>query len=167
MNPRERMIVLAIGGLVGLWVAYKSVDWMLVSPVQSANSEIERRREEYDAARKTRDRLPEIAKEWQGITRRTFSFDTRDAQNAFQAEIKSIAAKHQLRNVNVTPLTPGKLPKSDIATVSVRVTAEGTIDQVSGFLADFYRMPVLCDIKKLRLAPTKTLGGGEELRISE
>ncbi len=167
MNPRERLIVIAIGGLVGLWAAYKTVDWLLVSPVRSANVEIERRREEYAAAKKTRERLPEIAKEWQGVARRTYSFDTRDAQNVFQAEIKALAAKHQLRNVNVTPLTPGKLPKSDIATVSVRVTAEGTIDQVSGFLVDFYRMPVLCNIKKLRLAPTKTLGGGEELRISE
>jgi hypothetical protein len=168
MNLRERKLVLVIGGLVGLWAAWKAVDLLLISPMATARKQIATHEEEYRKARAKRDELPVLAKEWQGITARCYSFDGREVQTRFDDQIKQLAAKHGLTKTNTSPLSPGKLPnKSDVGTVSVRFTGEGSLKQVSEFLADIYRLPVLCVIRKLRLAPLKSVGGGDEIRIHE
>lgn len=167
MSGRERMTVLVIGGLVGLWALYGVVNWVFISPVTTANAQIKRLDKEYRDLKAQRDKVKRYADEWKEIAGRSYAFNLIETQNAFQTALKRLAAKHQLTGQSIQNASTGKLPGTDIVTVKLRVNGEGSLANVAAFLRDIYQLPVLLNITKLRLSPVTNTDGTQSVRIGE
>jgi len=167
MSKRERIMAIGIGGVLGAWALYGAVNWVFISPVTTANQQIKKLDREYRALRAQRDQVKQYAEEWKEFAKRTYSFNLIDTQNAFQTALKRLAAKHNLSGQSIQNASSGRLPGTDIATVVVRVHGEGSLADVAAFLRDIYQLPVLLNIRKLRLTPVVLPDGTLEVRIGE
>lgn len=167
MNPRERQLVMIIGGTIGAVALYQLVDRLTVRPVREAAAKVQDLEGRYVSLQRERAALPELGKRWTQFLRRTYSQDERDTQNLLREDLIRLASKHKLRNVVWTPRAVSHIPKSDIRTLGFLAKAEGNLNDVVAFLRDFYRMPILARIRKMRLAPVHQVGGSDEIRIDE
>lgn len=167
MSGRERTIAIGIGGLIGAWALYAAVNWVFISPVTTANQQIKKLDKEYRELRAQRDKVAKYSEEWKEFAKRSYSFNLIDTQNAFQTALKQLATKHQLSGQSIQNASTGRLAGTDIVTVTVRVNGEGSLANVAAFLRDIYQLPVLLNIKKLRLSPVSLPDGTLNVRIGE
>lgn len=167
MNPRERFIITIIGGVIGAWALYLAVNAFCLAPVRSADRDLANLSAEYSKLKRERDALPQVAKIWSGFAKRTYSFDERETQNAFGEELKRLATSHKLSGAQFTPRSGTKIGRTDVRTIAFQVVADGRLEQVTSFLRDLYELPVLIRLHKLHLAPTKQVGGSDEIKITE
>ncbi len=167
MMSRERLLVFVIGGLIGVWALYGAVNWVFISPLQTANQQIKKLDKEYRELKAQRDKVKGYAEDWKEIAKRSYSFNVIDTQNAFQTALKRLAAKHQLSAQSIQNASTGKLAGTDIVTVTARVNGEGSLANVAAFLRDIYQLPVLLNVKKLRLSPVNLPDGTLNVRIGE
>lgn len=167
MNPRERRIVIVIGALLGAWAAYQGVTRLVLGPARQARADLVQLQNQYSKLKRERDLVSRLGREWKELTQRTYSLDELETQNAFGEELKRLAVAHNLGNARFTPRAGGKIPRSDIRTMSYLVVADGKLSDVVGFLKDFYSLPSLGRIRKLRLSPVKQSGGSDDVRIDE
>jgi hypothetical protein len=167
MTHREKNLLLVIGGFASVWILYQAANFLLFSPMRSAEQEIARLTEEHDRLVRERERLPSLARQWKEHVSRTYSQDERETQNAFGEELRRLADRHGLRGARFQPRRGGTLRKTDVRTLSFLVVAEGKLNDVIGFLHDFYQLPTLGRIRKLNLAPVRQMGGSDEIKIVE
>ncbi|MFO0973527.1 MAG: hypothetical protein U1A27_08830 [Phycisphaerae bacterium] len=167
MNPRDKIIVSAIGSLIGLWVLWQAGTGLYVSPLAELKSRVDDEQKKVASLARERRDLAALADEWKTFARRTYSTDVRDTQNRFLDDLKELATRHKLSGVSFTPLSAGKLPRSDVRTVAVRMVGEGQLTDVAALLGDLYRLSALVSVRKLRLAPVTQVGGSDVLRVTE
>ena len=154
MNKREKFLAILVGGAVGITFLYQAVNFVFISPLKTAETDIEnltRDNNRLDGVIRSRRSL---AERWLSYTGRTISFDRHEVSNRFAQDLKEIAGRHNFTNPLFSPISGSKIgSKTDISTVGYRVAATGRYREAVDFLTDLYRSPYLSQITKLSISP--------------
>ncbi len=158
MTRRERTLALCVAGALGAFGLYKAGRLVLWAPLEAQRAGLDR---EQARAVRLQNRLREFERaedDWQALTRRTLSTDPTDAQRRFREDIQELLEVHGLRNPKVTPGNFAKR-KNEFVDVPLTITASGTLQEIVGFLTDFYRRDYLARLDKVTLAADQSVVG--------
>lgn len=150
MTRRERILAICVGGAVAGVALSSVVKWTILDPIENAKKAI--RAEQTRAARLKAElkALARVEQDWQGLTKRTFSLDGEEAQRRFRRDMHQLLDRHGLKEPKVSP---GALVryKDDSVGAPLNISASGTLNQIVGFLVDFYRRDYLARLDKVRI----------------
>jgi len=153
MNPREKVLLSLIGGVVGLFAIYKGVDFLFVAPLKRATEEVARLEAENNVLSGVIRSRVDLARRWRDLAGRTLSFDKPEVINIFGRDLKEIAKRHGF-GASYSPTAGGKIGgRTNIGAVAYRVVEEGKFTDMLGFIKDLYRTPYLCQITRLSISP--------------
>lgn len=155
MKPRERILAIVVGVVVGVAGLYQVVNLLFIQPVAKADREIanlEMENSRLDGVLRSRRHL---AERWISDVGRTLGFSRPDVSNRIAQGLKILAQRHGFDNPLFWPNSTGSKigAKTGITTVSYRVAAEGSYKNAIGFLMDIYKIPYLCEISRLSVTP--------------
>lgn len=154
MNPRERMMAMGLGGALGLFVLYQSVNFVFIKPLVTAKAELEDLEKENDRLDGVLRSRRNLSQRWLEVAGRTLSFERAEATNRFGQNIKEIGKRHGFDKDIYTPASGSKIGnKTGIATIAYRVVGQGPYPQALAFLHELYRTPYICAISKLSISP--------------
>ncbi len=152
MNPREKILAVAIGAIVVLYGGNWLYQSNYVEPLNARSSEIDRLRgsiaqRELDVARFRKANVQ--LKRWQT---QSLPSDPEIARSLYQAWLVGLVGKAGFMAPNVDSSEP--VSRKDLYT-SLRFSARGrgTPEQLTQFLFDFYRADHLHHIESLSLTP--------------
>ena len=164
MTRRERILGVCVGGAIGglalAWVVQTSVIDKFNAVQEELNHELNRE----DKLEAELDGLWRIEADWQEkYTQRTLSADPREAGRLFKRDIMQLLDMHGLLNdadTKATKINPIKFKvnrDNDFFEVSLTFTATGTMNEVVGFLRDFYRRDYIARLDKVRLTADQSV----------
>ncbi|GMU34472.1 MAG: hypothetical protein HS101_10030 [Planctomycetia bacterium] len=154
MTPREKFLAILIGGSIGLAMLYQVVNFVFISPLTKAETDIENLTRESDRLDGIIRSRRSLAERWLAYASRTISFDRPEASNRFAQELKELAGRHQFTNPIFSPVSGSKLgDKTDVSTIGYRFAATGAYRNAVAFVRDLYRSPYYSAITKMSIAP--------------
>lgn len=154
MSPRERVLLLIIGGAVVLGLGYQGVNQFFIQKIGNTRASITQLKAEKAGIQQILDSQEALSRRWVDYAGRTFSFDGTEAQSAFGLALKQIARDHGFENAVFSSAGGTKIgTATDIATVAHRISVEGRYEEVQALLRDLYKTPFLCQIIKLNIVP--------------
>ncbi len=162
MNPREKILVSVVAGLLVLFVGYQVVNRLLIRPVRRLNTDIAACEKDLDRFKNMRLLAARYKKWWRELAHRTLGADERTVQARFGDEITRLLADSRLGNRSRRPLHSERVQrKLDLLRVPFSVSAEGSLQNVTEFLTAFYERPYLAQITKLDLNPKGVKSAGQ------
>lgn len=164
MNQREKMLLAIIGSVLGVFVLYKGVDFLFVSPAKEASAKIVNLEAEQNRLEGVLRSRRALARRWVDCSQRTLARDLGAAGNVFAHDIKEIARRHGFGSgAYSSPSAGTKIgSRTNINCLSLRVVEEGKFANMLAFLSDLYRTPYLTDISRLSIAPISERGRGRD-----
>lgn len=155
MNPRERKMVMVIGGALGLVVAWQVLNRVFISKIEGADKTIVDLGKKISDHNETIKKGERLRKVWRAYVGRTFSFDESVIITEFDGRLKSMIAEHGLTNASYS--APRRLligDKTKISSIGFQIQgATGEYGDVVGFLGELYETPYLCRVAKVSLSP--------------
>jgi Tfp pilus assembly protein PilO len=148
LRPRERLLALSTGGLVGTWAVVS----LLLQPLWDRQTEL---REQVDTQTQRLESYRRLLEDAPVIERRYldiapyFEDDTEAAQGAFLDQLETLSRAANLR-LNLKPRSTKPDPKLD--RFEVELDVEGSQQGVFEFLDAILSMPKLIQIERLRIA---------------
>jgi len=152
LHPRERLLALSTGGLVGTW----AVVALLLQPLWDRQNELRQRVDSQTARLEGFTRLleqaPAIEQRYLQIAP-YFEEDTEAAQGVFLNELETLSRNANLR-LNLKPRTVK--PEQHLDKFEVELDVEGPQDGIFSFLDSILSMPKLIQVERLRIATVPT-----------
>jgi hypothetical protein len=159
MQPRERILLIAVSVIGGCAVLYYGMNFIFFGPLRTAESRTQTLRTEnsrLDGVIRSRSSL---AKRWREYAGKTLSNDRSEALNRFALDLKRISKKHGFDGAFFSPQMGTRIgPKTGITTVAYRFADEGRFPKVLALLGDLYRTPYLSQITRLSISPVMQKG---------
>jgi hypothetical protein len=151
MTLREKVLAGVVGGAVVLFGGTKAVHWAVLQPLESFNQELADAQRKKDNLTDFVEAHRDVAGQWQNHTERAFSADPDSAQAELAAEIVALLKYHHFaREYNIEKRSP-RTGKSGLTEVSLRISAEGPLESVVGFMRDFYAKPYFARLSEVSL----------------
>lgn len=157
MNQREKILLIIVIAILGLYGGSKVFNDILMGPVNQRNSQIAAINHSID---EKNDRFDEIVAAQQRLSRwkqQSLPPDEYDAAALYQDWLLHTAEEAKLSDINVdrTRITPRH---GIYAMIGMTITAKGTLGQVADFLFAFQRTDLLQKIKMIDLQSTGNQG---------
>ncbi len=150
MTSREKYLASAVGIVLVGAATVGVVKTLIIGPLNSLDEKINAQREkiaDYDAEKVL---LRRIESDWKDLTRRTLARSPQQAERVFREDMHQLLEKHGLGNPKVSP--GSYIPyRNGAVGVPLNINASGTLNQIVGFLRDFYRRDYLARLEKVRL----------------
>jgi hypothetical protein len=159
MTRREKVLAMCVGGTLGGLALVGLVRWAVLDPFRSVQRQIE---EEQARGRRLSAQLRQLAgveKQWQTWTARTLGQAEGEAQLRFRKDMQHLLERQGLRVQNISPGTPARY-KNDFIGVPLTISATGTLNEVVGFLCDFYQRDYLARLDKVRITADQSVIAG-------
>jgi hypothetical protein len=156
MTRREKVLAMCVGGALGGLALYGLVNWMVVRPFKAAHKEIDDERKRQQRLTLALKQLDHVEKDWQELTKRTFSVDAKEAERGFREDMHQLLERHGLRDPKVSPGSPIKYKDGSVG-VPLTINATGTLNKIVGFLCDFYRREYLARLDKVRITADQSV----------
>ncbi len=168
LTKREKVLASLVGALAPLAVVFMTVIWFIqsynanVATVQGLRREIRTQQDEIDA----RDRANLRKAYYEHIS---FPSDTESADVEYQFWLRNmVAAKVKMQFQGLTRADGGE-GKFGSETVyrqhGYKLSAKGTLDQLTHFLHEFYQLPMMHRISKINITPRTAGTVGEQRKI--
>lgn len=154
MNPRERTLLLIVGGLLavgavyGAQSLYRSKSAALAEKMRYEQAELKKAQKALVDA-KVREQ------EWRSIGRQTLSMDMTAAKGLFRNELVRVVteAGMPVPPTDVVLSSSYRLGKNEVSVLVYNVKAEGTVEQIVRLLFELYRQPYLVRCKNVSIKP--------------
>lgn len=158
MNPREKKLAIAFGGVLALGLMAKYVVPGLKDTL-GTGQRIESARAELEEVLAERDDLEDrLQRRYAEYVRRTGSTDPDAVYQAVSPQIsKLITASGANTNASVKYSDPTIDRKTGVAYITLSVTANGTMAQCVEFVRSVYRLPYLIRFNSVKFSPTQRL----------
>jgi len=152
MTRREKVLAACVGGAVAGALLIGLVKRAVIQPFEDLKDAIRKEQRRASVLRTNLRKLQDVEQQWQALTRRTFadSADPQQAERLFREDLHRLLERHGLRDPKIVPGTFIKYKDGAVA-VPLTINATGTLNQVVGFLRDFYRRDCLARLDKVRL----------------
>jgi len=158
MNKREKILLILVSAAVVLLLGRTMVNSVILGPIRDVDKKIEKVRKDIETKQRKLDRKKRTIKRWKRIDKQTLARDPESARNLFVSRINRLIDASGLKDRNVKPLSiQAKKPAGVVAyyPVAVNLSARGTLEQITRFLALFYKEPYLAKITGMQLRPEK------------
>lgn len=162
MTTRERVMMYGVGGMIAglgvVWVVQRAV----VEPFRTIRRDITMEAQRRTELENKLASLATIERDWQGQTNRTLSLDPKAAQLRFADAMVALLERHGLLNdagtksTKVSPVATRK-DRSGFVDVPVAIETTGTLNEIVGFLVDFYRQDFAARIDQISLRADQSL----------
>lgn len=149
MTRREKVLAMCVGGTLGGLALVMLVRWAILEPFESVRNDIAQEQRRNQKLRARLDALDRIEQLWQEQTRRTLAADPAQAEIRFRTAMDVLFTRHGLRVRSVRPGTPVRSKKDGPIGVPLSFSVSGTLNQLVGFLCDFYRQDFAARLDKL------------------
>lgn len=159
MTTSEKRLAMALGGVIGVFGAYKGVENYILKPRAQLQQQIaDEQRKQEDLEQKLAPALT-IKKTWQHRTATTLPNEVETSSLAFRSDINTLLSRYGLTDsltlAPKQPKTPSRGPRAGFTEISVGVNTEGKLRNLVEFLRDFYQRPYLKRVDSLTInAPT-------------
>lgn len=148
MNKRERIMALCVVGALGGLAAVKVIEWTVVQPFAEIRRDIATEQKRRTRLVKRHKALRDVEQRWVELVGRTLADNALDAQRIFREDMHSLLELHGLSHPKINNGT-AKRDKNGLIQVPLRISAEGPLKSVMGFLMDFYRREYLARLDKV------------------
>jgi len=163
MNRREKILALAVGAALTLFVLYLAVDKLFISQVISLRKQQDDLRGKIESGSQDKQTYTETAARLPGLFDRTFGSDENLASERVRARLDSLLKASGFQtDIALTPQGSAKVRTSsgDIAgnEVTWQVVTKGKLEQLINFLYLLDAEPYLHRIESLSLSPDQRTG---------
>ncbi len=158
MTRREKVLGLCVGGAVAVTALVYLVRWTVLEPFEAVKSGIRLEQQRTQILTVQLKTLQDAEQRWQALTRRTFASasEPQVAQRRFREDLHRLVERHGLRDPKISAGSFVRYKDQSIG-VPMTITATGTLNEVVGFLRDFYRREYLARIDKVRIAAEQNI----------
>lgn len=158
MTRREKVLGLCVGGAVAVTALVYLVRWTVLEPFEAVKSGIRLEQQRTQILTVQLKTLQDAEQRWQALTRRTFApaSEPQVAQRRFREDLHRLVERHGLRDPKISAGSFVRYKDQSIG-VPMTITASGTLNEVVGFLRDFYRREYLARIDKVRIAAEQNI----------
>ena len=158
MTRRERVLGFCVGGTLGGLALVMVVQWAVLEPFKAVKNQITLEQARHQRLTLKLKEYNHVEADWKGYTARTFSIDPGEAEQRFRFNMHRLLERHGLRDPKVSPGSPAKYKDGSVG-VPLNINATGTLNQIVGFLCDFYRFESLARIDNVRITADQSVIG--------
>jgi len=158
MTRREKVLAVCLAGTLGGLGLASLVNWGVVQPLRHVERQIEDEQKLRGRLSASLKDLHGVEKRWEELTGRTLAgaWDAREAQRRFREDMHQLLERHGLDDPKVRPGSFIKY-KDDSVGVPLTINATGTLNEIVGFLCDFYCRDYLARLDKVRVTADKSV----------
>jgi hypothetical protein len=151
MTRREKVLGFGVAGTLGGLALVMLVRWFVLEPFTTVRKDIADETQRARRLRASLEQLDRVEEKWYGLTKRTFSEDPKEAQQRFREDLQQLLVEqHGMTQAKISPGTFVRYKDGSIG-VPLTINATGTLNQIVGFLCDFYRRDYLARLDKVRI----------------
>ena len=151
MTRREKVLGFGVAGTLGGLALVMLVRWFVLEPFTTVRKDIADETQRARRLRASLEQLDRVEEKWYGLTKRTFSEDPKEAQQRFREDLQQLLVEqHGMTQAKISPGTFVRY-KDGSTGVPLTINATGTLNQIVGFLCDFYRRDYLARLDKVRI----------------
>lgn len=155
MNPREKLLLAIVGGLLVVAAGYGSYR-LYARKSAELTRQYRYEQDKLAAAQRARENAWKAERQWRETGRQTLSMDVMAAKGLFREELVKLANQSGMpvpQQTEVILGTPRVLRKDSVTVLPYTVKAEGTLQQIVRFLFELYRQPYLVRCKTVGIEP--------------
>ena len=156
LRPRERWLALAAALVIGCWLFVSWVLQPLIERSRDLRLRVETQTQRLEAIRRLLERAPAAESEYRQLAAYLETTNDETSRSAFLGELESLSRASGV-SLDLKP-RPFK-PEGRLSRFEVELDAEGSQEQLLGFLDALLRLPKLIAIDRLRLSSVPTKGG--------
>lgn len=158
MTRREKVLGLCVGGAVAVTALVTLVRWTVLEPFETVQKNIRTEQQRTQVLTMQLRHMQDAERRWEALTRRTFApaSEPQVAQRRFREDLHRLVERHGLRDPKLSPGSFLRYRDQSIG-VPLTITATGTLNEVVGFLRDFYRRDYLARADKVRIAAEQNI----------
>lgn len=153
MTGNEKKLLAVLGGSVGIYFAYLTLDSLHLTPRRVLRDEVDKEERRRGALLADMDKARVTNAEWAKQTQRTLSAKRDEAQLVFRDQIAKLVEKHQLEaGHTLSPQQPREIKKDSrkgFVELPLLVTLEGKLANISAFVEDVQSLPYYVSVEKL------------------
>ncbi len=155
MNTREKRLATIVGSLAGIVLVAKVVYPLTLKPLFDVSNEIAELEDDLADWEDKQDLFDVSMRRYKEFVERTGGTDPMRVRNVIQARLEGMLRKVGLESADskVSPKKPSVDRKSQVATVSFHIAAEGPLNKSIRFLKQCYELPYVGRFKDVKLAP--------------
>lgn len=167
MNPREKRMVMGLGGLLALLAIY-TVQSQYRAKLETLDGQIKTLQQTEDKIVFDQKRVKLGMQEWARAGHETLSLDENKARNDFRPDIDALVQEAGLSNSSVTLKSVEKKGKNGLRSLNCSVSAEGRLESVLQFLFKIHQRPYVVRLRDVMIdrLPAKKGVKQEMLRIT-
>jgi hypothetical protein len=151
MTRREKVLGFGVAGTLGGLALVMLVRWFVLEPFTTVRKDITDEAQRARRLHASLEQLDRVEDKWYGLTKRTFSEDPKEAQQRFREDLQQLLVeRHGMTQAKISPGTFVRY-KDGSTGVPLTINATGTLNQIVGFLCDFYRRDYLARLDKVRI----------------
>ncbi|MFH1747566.1 MAG: hypothetical protein ABIG44_11035 [Planctomycetota bacterium] len=161
MNPREKILATCLVGVLTLAGLGMVVRWAVVKRWQDLHNEI-RTTAQVEQDLRNRLKAARVAEErWAEF--KPLSHNTHRAEQRFRQDISELLERHGMGEDVTIRALPARMLKSQFTEVRLSVQAHGHVNQLVGYLCDFYRRTYLARLEQLNIIAEDQRKGGRRI----
>lgn len=151
MNPREKKLVMVLGGLMVLFAAW-TVKNQYSGKLESLDAQITNLKKEQLAIKLAKSDLRRGKEEWAESGRQSLGVDDSRVKTDFRPDMDALVQRVGLSNASVTLKSTPRWGKNGLRSLDCTVTAEGKLENMLKFLYEVHRRPYLVRCRRIDLA---------------
>ncbi len=159
MSPREKILASLIAAVILLVGGVSLVRSRLVEPLNQKRATLRQLNERRGELELRLAHEAATRNDWQDRTKRMIATGAFEAEELFRSDLAQMLRNAGLADVSLRPraaLVTKKGFREGFIEVPFSINAQGTLDQVVGFLREFYQRPYYVRISELSLSAVQT-----------
>jgi hypothetical protein len=157
MERRQRIMVIGVIALLVFGLFTRIGPWFL-DPILSGDKELAKYRKQYKQISARVDAQDKLRTRYRDLAKRSFSLDPTEAGIELNAQLQGVAESAKLDRPAINKALPrnfkDKRTGARVTVVKVRVSGQGSVQDVVNFMGEFYRLPYLVQIRQVSLTPS-------------
>ncbi len=159
MDRRSKILATVSGAALMYALVSAVVVPKWIKPLLALDDLIAEREQTLVALEKGEAEVQRAKETYRGFLYRVGSFDPTVVENDLRERLNNLIAKYQLEDQNVTPRRPTTDRKTNIAKMTISVTATGSLASAVGFLKDIAELPHLLKVGNASIHPVAARHG--------
>ena len=155
MTGNEKKLLAILGGSVGIYFAYLTLDSLHLTPRRQLRERVTQEEARFERLLEDMGKSKATQADWTLQTQRTLSTKRDDAQLVFRDQIAKLIEKHQLESGHtLTPQQQREIKKDSrkgFVELPIQVNLEGKLAAITAFIEDIQKLPYYVSVEKLVL----------------
>lgn len=156
MTVREKKMASIIGAVAGVVMVVNFVYPSTIKPLLDIQDELDDLEEDLYEYEEERDEIEKARLTYRDLVIRTGGNDPLKVKNSLHARLEQMADRAKLKSPRITPKKPTRDRKTNLATVQMTISAEGTLKAATEYLKSCYELPYVARFKDVKLSPIKS-----------